>query len=271
MEQVWFSGAHCDVGGGCSPERSLRYPARLDDAESNAVRPHLQAGCAQPVSADRSAQSNSRGSRATEALSPGALRSTATVPPRSFMANSVQARLDQLPEYQPTNLNLVRPSVARIRNHRRPELSRTTFADRASAGEYARRPPPDRPDALYRHRSPDKARTAGQTPPATRQRSSSCCAQDEARCYGALPKTPRRLRRRAVAVDFQLPSLQCTESSALILALRTEVRLQNDLRAARRKRPQHLHRGSAQQTRELRQANRSVRQAELPENRTAIP
>ncbi len=67
---------------------------------------------------------------------------------------------------------------------------------------------------------------------------------------GALAKTPRRFFRRAMTVDFELPSAQCAQACALIFTLRSEVRLQNDFRAPRRKRPQHLHRRSAQQTRQ---------------------
>jgi hypothetical protein len=37
---------------------------------------------------------------------PWGLTKHRTVPPRSFMSNSVQVRLDKVPEYQPPNLNL---------------------------------------------------------------------------------------------------------------------------------------------------------------------
>ena len=41
MEQVWFSGVHCDVGGSYSPERSVGHSAGVDDAQGHALRTHV--------------------------------------------------------------------------------------------------------------------------------------------------------------------------------------------------------------------------------------
>ena len=49
LEQVWFTGAHSDVGGGepddlAGNHRSLRYYAGLDDVQSQRFRPGVRRG-----------------------------------------------------------------------------------------------------------------------------------------------------------------------------------------------------------------------------------
>jgi hypothetical protein len=72
-----------------------------------------------------------------------------------------------------------------------------------------------------------------------------------ASCCCTFSKASRRLLRCAMAVDFELSSLERSKALALMLILRTEVCFQDDLRATRRNRPQHIHRGATQQTREF--------------------
>jgi uncharacterized protein (DUF2235 family) len=105
MQQVWFPGVHCDVGGGYSPSDLSDIPlawmmrkamdcgltfTREAMEKYLPVDPHKVTAAAhdewKPV--------------------PWGIPKHRTVPPRSFIANSVQVRLDQMPEYQPPNLNL---------------------------------------------------------------------------------------------------------------------------------------------------------------------
>jgi uncharacterized protein (DUF2235 family) len=105
MEQVWFSGAHCDVGGGCSPSDLSDIPLAW------MMRKAMQCGLTfrqdalsryLPIDPRKAAAA----SHEQRKIFPLTIAKHRAVPPRSFMANSVQARLDQLPEYQPSNLNL---------------------------------------------------------------------------------------------------------------------------------------------------------------------
>jgi uncharacterized protein (DUF2235 family) len=105
MEQVWFSGAHGDLGGGYSPSDLSDIPLAW------MMRKAMQCGLAfKQVALNRYLPVDPRKTTAPAhdewKLFPWGLAKHRTVPPRSFIANSVQARLDQLPEYQPTNLNL---------------------------------------------------------------------------------------------------------------------------------------------------------------------
>ncbi|HEX6773069.1 MAG TPA: DUF2235 domain-containing protein [Acidobacteriaceae bacterium] len=105
MEQVWFAGTHGDVGGGYS-DRDLS-----DISLAWMMRKAIQCGLAFAPAALRQYLPVDRrkviGAAHDEweigAWGPAMHR---IVPPRSFISNSVQARLDQLPEYQPFNLNL---------------------------------------------------------------------------------------------------------------------------------------------------------------------
>lgn len=105
IEQVWFAGAHSDVGGGCAG-------SDLSDISlAWMMRKAIQCGLAfaptalkqyLPVDPHRVI-----GAAHDEwEIGPWGLAVHRTVPPRSFISNSVQARLDQLPEYRPINLNL---------------------------------------------------------------------------------------------------------------------------------------------------------------------
>ena len=105
MQQVWFCGVHCGVGGGYSPsdlsDISLAWMMRkaMDCGltfTDEAMKKYL------PVDRRKAA-----GTAHDEwKLVPWGIPKHRTVPQRSFVANTVQARLDQLPEYQPPNLNL---------------------------------------------------------------------------------------------------------------------------------------------------------------------
>lgn len=105
MEQVWFPGVHCDVGGGYSPSDLSDIPLAW------MMRKAIQCGLAfTPDALKQYLPVDPR--KATAAahdeweLIPWGIAKHRTVPPRSFMANSVQARLDQLSSYEPPNLNL---------------------------------------------------------------------------------------------------------------------------------------------------------------------
>jgi uncharacterized protein (DUF2235 family) len=105
MQQVWFSGVHCDVGGGYSPSDLSDIPLAW------MMRKAMQ--CGLTFKQDALSHYAPVDPRKTTAAAhdewkilPWGIAEHRTVPPRSFMANSVQARLDQLHEYQPPNLNL---------------------------------------------------------------------------------------------------------------------------------------------------------------------
>ncbi len=105
MEQVWFSGVHCDVGGGYSPSDLSDVPLAW------MIRKAMQCGLTfKPDALSRYLPVDPRKTKAPAhdewKLIPWGIAKHRIVPPRSFMANSVQARLDQLDKYQPANLNL---------------------------------------------------------------------------------------------------------------------------------------------------------------------
>jgi uncharacterized protein (DUF2235 family) len=105
VQQVWFPGVHCDVGGGYSPSDLSDIPL--------AWMMHKAMECGltfKPEAINKYLPANPR--KVTGAAHdewqpiPWGIPRHRTVPPRSFVANSVQTRLDQLPDYQPPNLNL---------------------------------------------------------------------------------------------------------------------------------------------------------------------
>jgi uncharacterized protein (DUF2235 family) len=105
MQQVWFPGVHCDVGGGYSPSDLSDIPLAW------MMRKAMQCGLTFKQDAlNRYVPVDLRKTTAPAhdewKILPWGVAKHRTVPPRSFVANSVQARLDQLPEYQPANLNL---------------------------------------------------------------------------------------------------------------------------------------------------------------------
>lgn len=105
MEQVWFSGVHCDTGGGYT-ETDLS-----DIALAWMMRKAIQCGLAFSPSALKQYlpvdPRKAMGAVHDEwKLVPWGFAKHRTVPSRSFISSSVQARLDQQPEYQPPNLNL---------------------------------------------------------------------------------------------------------------------------------------------------------------------
>jgi uncharacterized protein (DUF2235 family) len=105
MEQVWFPGVHCDVGGSYSPSDLSDIPL------SWMMRKAMHCGL---TFTQRALESylpvNPQKARAQAhdewRLIPWGIAKHRTVPPRSFIANSVQLRLDHLGGYHPPNLNL---------------------------------------------------------------------------------------------------------------------------------------------------------------------
>jgi uncharacterized protein (DUF2235 family) len=105
MQQVWFPGVHCDVGGSYSPSDLSDIPLAW------MMRKALQCGLTftqkaletyLPVNAKKvKAEAHDEWK-----LIPWGIAKHRTIPPRSFVANSVQLRLDQVAAYQPANLNL---------------------------------------------------------------------------------------------------------------------------------------------------------------------
>jgi uncharacterized protein (DUF2235 family) len=105
LEQVWFSGMHGDVGGGYSPSDLSDIPLAWMMRKAmhcgltftqKALETYL------PVNAQKvKAKAHDEWK-----LIPWGVAKHRTVPPRSFIANSVQLRLDQRADYQPSNLNL---------------------------------------------------------------------------------------------------------------------------------------------------------------------
>jgi uncharacterized protein (DUF2235 family) len=105
MEQVWFPGVHCDVGGSY-------VPGDLSDITlAWMMRKAMDCGLTFTQEAMEKYLPVDPGKFTATAHDewkpiPWGIPKHRTVPPRSFMSDSVQARLDQLPEYQPSNLNL---------------------------------------------------------------------------------------------------------------------------------------------------------------------
>jgi uncharacterized protein (DUF2235 family) len=105
VEQVWFPGVHCDVGGSYAPSNLSDIPL------SWMIRRAMQCGLTFTQKALEQYLPVDARKATAEAhdewkLIPWGIPKHRTVPQRSFMANSVQARLDQLAAYQPANLNL---------------------------------------------------------------------------------------------------------------------------------------------------------------------
>jgi uncharacterized protein (DUF2235 family) len=105
VQQVWFSGVHCDVGGGYSPsdlsDISLAWMMRRAIECGLTFTPEAMQKYfpVDPRKVTGKAHDEWK-------VVPWGTPVHRTVPPRSFIANSVQARLDKLPAYQPSNLNL---------------------------------------------------------------------------------------------------------------------------------------------------------------------
>jgi uncharacterized protein (DUF2235 family) len=105
VQQVWFPGVHCDVGGSYAPSDLSDIPLAWMMRKAmlcgliftqDALKKYL------PVDAKKAkAEAHDEWK-----LVPWGIAKHRTVPPRSFIANSVQLRLDQLAAYQPPNLNL---------------------------------------------------------------------------------------------------------------------------------------------------------------------
>ena len=105
MQQVWFPGVHCDVGGGYSPCDLSDIPLAW------VMRKAMECGLTFTQKAMEKYLPVDPRKVAAVAHDewkqvPWGAPKHRIVPPRSFIANSVQARLDQVPEYQPSNLNL---------------------------------------------------------------------------------------------------------------------------------------------------------------------
>jgi uncharacterized protein (DUF2235 family) len=105
MEQVWFAGGHCDLGGSCSPSDLSEIPLTW------MMRKAMRCGLIfTPKALDSYFPMNTKKVKAEAhdewKLIPWGIAKHRTVPPRSFMANTVQLRLDQLATYQPPNLSL---------------------------------------------------------------------------------------------------------------------------------------------------------------------
>ena len=105
LQQVWFAGVHCDVGGSY-PESQLS-----DIALSWMI--HKAKGCDLLFTPEAEAQylspasGNASGPQHDEwKLIPYGFPKHRTVPPEAVMSNTVQMRLDAMPEYRPENLNL---------------------------------------------------------------------------------------------------------------------------------------------------------------------
>ncbi|HZD78272.1 MAG TPA: DUF2235 domain-containing protein [Acidobacteriaceae bacterium] len=104
MEQVWFPGVHCDVGGGYAPSDLSDIPLAwmMRKAMPCGLTFTQKALECLPVDAHKvTAQAHDEWK-----LIPWGIAKHRTVPPRSFMASSVQERLDHSAAYRPPNLNL---------------------------------------------------------------------------------------------------------------------------------------------------------------------
>jgi uncharacterized protein (DUF2235 family) len=105
MEQVWFPGVHCDVGGSYAPSDLSDIPLAWMIRKAThcgltftpqALQQYL------PVDARKAAAVGHDEWK----LVPWGIAKHRTVPLRSVMANTVQLRLDQVAAWQPPNLNL---------------------------------------------------------------------------------------------------------------------------------------------------------------------
>jgi uncharacterized protein (DUF2235 family) len=105
MEQVWFPGVHCDVGGSYAPSDLSDIPLAW------MMRKAMQCGLSFTQKALEQYLPVDPRKVTAEAhdewkLIPWGIAKHRTVPQRSFMANSVQTRLDKSAAYRPPNLNL---------------------------------------------------------------------------------------------------------------------------------------------------------------------
>ena len=105
VQQVWFPGVHCDVGGSYSPSDLSDIPLAW------MMRKAIECGLTFTQEAmEKYLPANPRKVAAPAHDEwqpiPWGIPKHRTVPARSFMANSVQARLDKLSTYHPPNLNL---------------------------------------------------------------------------------------------------------------------------------------------------------------------
>lgn len=105
MEQVWFPGVHGDVGGSYAPSDLSDIPlAWMMQKAMQCGLTFKQTALKQYLPVD---PRKTTGAAHDEwRLIPWGIARHRTVPPRSFIANSVQTRLDDLPDYRPSNLNI---------------------------------------------------------------------------------------------------------------------------------------------------------------------
>jgi uncharacterized protein (DUF2235 family) len=104
-QQVWFPGVHSDVGGGYAQSQlsDITLSWMMHKAKENSLK------FAAPAEAQylSPAAANAIGPAHDEwKLIPWGLPKHRTVPPNAVMSNTVQLRLDGLPQYNPENLAL---------------------------------------------------------------------------------------------------------------------------------------------------------------------
>jgi uncharacterized protein (DUF2235 family) len=105
VEQVWFPGVHCDVGGSYTPSDLSDIPlAWMMRKAMQCGLTFTQKAIGQYLPVD--ARKLTAEGHDEWKLIPWGIAKHRTVPPRSFMANSVQVRLDHSAAYRPPNLNL---------------------------------------------------------------------------------------------------------------------------------------------------------------------
>jgi uncharacterized protein (DUF2235 family) len=105
LEQVWFSGVHCDVGGSYAESQlsdiTLSWMMHKAKECGLIFTPQAEADYLAP------AVNNATGPGHDEwKLIPWGLPKHRTVPANAAIANSVQLRLSGLPSYRPENLSL---------------------------------------------------------------------------------------------------------------------------------------------------------------------
>jgi uncharacterized protein (DUF2235 family) len=106
LQQVWFSGVHCDVGG--SYAETQLSDITMSWMMNKAIACGLtfkDAAMKQYVKVD-AANATGRPLHDEWKLVPWGIPTHRTVPPNAVLSNSVQLRLDGVNEYQPEKLNL---------------------------------------------------------------------------------------------------------------------------------------------------------------------
>jgi len=106
VEQVWFAGAHCDVGGSYEPgdlaDIPLAWMMRNAMACGLAFTPQAMAKYLPPNPAKATAPTHDEWK-----LLPWGIPKRRDIPPRSSIANSVVLRLGKCASYRPRNLTQV--------------------------------------------------------------------------------------------------------------------------------------------------------------------